>query len=328
MSVLEMPAIPAVELLQTVLAPGSGLRLGVLRLDRLHPLWGGNKICKLRHNLAAARAPGPGRVLSFGGAWSNHLHALAACGHALGLETLGIVRGEAGEPLSPTLQDALGWGMQLHHVSRAEYRFKDDPRWCAQLLQRLGPALLVPEGGDNAAGFAGCRELGEAIAAQLGQDWDLLALACGTGTTAAGLAAGSRLPVLGFAAARDVSRIEQRIALHLRREGASHARVRITDRFAGRGFARVDRALADFMHDFEQRTAVPLDPVYTAKLFHGLLTLAQEGGFAAGTRILALHTGGLQGRRSIATADALLEAWPRDDDGCAYNPARLIRSTP
>jgi 1-aminocyclopropane-1-carboxylate deaminase len=299
---LQLPPLPAVELLHDALAPGCGVQLGVLRLDCLHPLWGGNKVYKLWHNLAAARAAGLGRVISFGGAWSNHLHALAACGRELGLETIGIVRGEACEPLSATLRDARDWGMRLQHVSRAEYRLKDDPRWCAELEQRLGPALLVPEGGDNAAGFAGCRELGGSIALQPDADWDLLALACGTGTTAAGLAAGSGFPLLGFAAARDAARIEQRIAAHLQREGISAARVRITERFAGRGFARLDAALIAFMQDFERRTGLPLDPVYTAKLFHGLATLAREGEFAAGTRILALHTGGLQGRRSLGAA--------------------------
>ncbi len=181
------------------------MTLGVLRLDRLHPLWGGNKVFKLLPNLRRAEALGQRRVISFGGAYSNHLHALAAWGREHGLETVGIVRGEAPARPGPTLRDLHDWGMRIRHVSRAAYRRRVDPAWVEEITRDLRPALVIPEGGDNAEGFAGCRELGRSIAALPG-NWDVIALACGTGTTLAGLVAGGEAFVLGIAALRDAAR--------------------------------------------------------------------------------------------------------------------------
>jgi len=327
----DFPALPPVETLADPLCAARGVTLGVLRLDLLHPLWGGNKLFKLLPNLRRAEALGLRRVLSFGGAHSNHLHALAAWGRAHGLETAGIVRGEAPVAPGPTLAELHAWGMRIRHVPRVDYRRRHDPAWVAEIAREFMPALVVPEGGDNAEGFAGCRELGRAIAALPGR-WDVLALACGTGTTLAGLVAGSGAFVLGIAALRDGAGIAARAAAHLARErcagrdsppqpgvgpessrqpgvgpdssgrGVALAppwgpRYRVLERFAGRGFARVDARLDAFMHDFSGRHGVPLDPVYTGKLFLGLHTLVGEGRFPPGTRVLAVHTGGLQGAR-------------------------------
>ena len=292
----DFPALPPVERLADPLCAARGVTLGVLRLDLLHPLWGGNKLFKLLPNLRRAEALGLRRVLSFGGAHSNHLHALAAWGRAHGLETVGIVRGEAPVAPGPTLAELQAWGMRIRHVSRADYRRRHDPAWVAEIAREFMPALVIPEGGDNAEGFAGCRELGRAIAALPGP-WDVLALACGTGTTLAGLVAGSGAFVLGIAAMRDGAGITARAAAHLAREQCTGARFRVLERFAGRGFARVDARLDAFMRDFSRRHGVPLDPVYTGKLFLGLHTLVGEGRFPPGTRVLAVHTGGLQGAR-------------------------------
>jgi 1-aminocyclopropane-1-carboxylate deaminase len=291
------PAIPAPELLADPLYAARGVTLGVLRLDRLHPLWGGNKVFKLLPNLRRAQALGLRRVISFGGAHSNHLHALAAWGHAHGWETVGIVRGEAPAQPGPTLRELRAWGMRLRHVSRTDYRRRADAAWVRAITQDLQPALLIPEGGDNAEGFAGCRALGEAVDALDGR-WDVLALACGTGTTLAGLVAGSRAFVLGVAALRDAPGIAARAAAHLDGAGVdASGRFRVLDRFAGRGFARVDAALAAFIGR-ARSAGLPLDPVYTGKLFYCLRTLIDEGFFARGTRVLAVHTGGLQGARA------------------------------
>ena len=218
----DFPALPAVETLHDPLYAARGVTLGVLRLDRLHPLWGGNKVFKLLPNLHRAEALGLRRVISFGGAYSNHLHALAAWGAEHGVQTVGIVRGEAPARPGPTLRELHERGMHIRHVSRAEYRRRHDPAWVAQVTRELMPALVIPEGGDNAEGFA------------------------------------------------------------------------------GQGFARVDAQLARFMAEFTRRSGVPLEPVYTGKLFLGLHTLVGEGRFAPGTRVLALHTGGLQGAREAS----------------------------
>lgn len=314
----DFPALPPVETLADPLCAARCVTLGVLRLDLLHPLWGGNKLFKLLPNLRRAEALGLRRVLSFGGAHSNHLYALAAWGRAHGLETVGIVRGEAPVAPGPTLADLHAWGMRIRHVPRADYRHRHDPAWVAEIAREFMPALVIPEGGDNAEGFAGCRELGRAIAALPGR-WDVLALACGTGTTLAGLVAGSGAFVLGIAALRDGAGITARAAAHLARapvgpdsvgpdssghpggcpdeSGPAAPRFRVLERFAGRGFARVDARLDAFMGEFSRRHGVPLDPVYTGKLFLGLHTLVGEGRFPPGTRVLAVHTGGLQGAR-------------------------------
>ncbi|MBP6381083.1 MAG: pyridoxal-phosphate dependent enzyme [Pseudomonadales bacterium] len=331
----DFPALPAVETLHDPLYAARGVTLGVLRLDRLHPLWGGNKVFKLLPNLRRAEALGQRRVISFGGAYSNHLHALAAWGREHGLETVGIVRGEAPARPGPTLRDLHDWGMRVRHVSRAAYRRRVDAAWVEEITRDLRPALVIPEGGDNAEGFAGCRELGRSIAALPG-NWDVLALACGTGTTLAGLVAGGEAFVLGIAALRDARGIAARAEAHLATVGpdssaqstvglhscgqirlgpdesghlvrmnadppiAARARFLVLDRFAGQGFARVDAQLARFMAEFTRRSGVPLEPVYTGKLFLGLHTLVGEGRFAPGTRVLALHTGGLQGARGAS----------------------------
>ena len=313
----DLPALPAVETLRDPVCAARGVTLDVLRLDRLHPLWGGNKVFKLLPNLRRAEALGLRRVIGFGGAHSNHLHALAAWGREHGVQTVGIVRGEAPALPGPTLRDLHDWGMRIRHVSRAEYRRRADPAWVGEVTREFLPALVIPEGGDNAEGFAGCRELGRSIAALEG-GWDVIALACGTGTTLAGLVAGSGAFVLGVAALRDAAGITARAATHLAcaatvgpdssgeppgcpdESGHPAPRFRVLERFAGRGFARVDAALAGFMAQFTQRSGVPLDPVYTGKLFLGLHTLVGEGRFPPGTRVLALHTGGLQGARAAS----------------------------
>ena len=292
----DFPELPAVETLRDALYDARGVTLDVLRLDRLHPLWGGNKVFKLLPNLHRAEALGLRRVISFGGAYSNHLHALAAWGAEHGVQTVGIVRGEAPARPGPTLRELHERGMHIRHVSRAEYRRRHDPAWVGEVTRELMPALVIPEGGDNAEGFAGCRELGHSIAALAG-GWDVIALACGTGTTLAGVVAGSGAYVLGVAALRDAAGITACAAAHL---APTVRRFRVLERFAGRGFARIDAELAAFMARFTQRSGVPLDPVYTGKLFLGLHTLVGEGRFPPGTRALALHTGGLQGAREAS----------------------------
>lgn len=301
----DFPELPAVETLRDAPYDARGVTLDVLRLDRLHPLWGGNKVFKLLPNLHRAEALGLRRVISFGGAYSNHLHALAAWGAEHGVQTVGIVRGEAPARPGPTLRELHERGMHIRHVSRTEYRRRHEPAWVAQVTRELMPALVIPEGGDNAEGFAGCRELGRSIAALAG-GWDVIALACGTGTTLAGVVAGSGAFVLGVAALRDAAGITARAAAHL---APTVRRFHVLDRFAGRGFARIDAELAAFMAQFTQRNGVPLDPVYTGKLFLGLHTLVGEGRFPPGTRVLALHTGGLQGARGASPGRMLPAAY-------------------
>lgn len=296
------PRVP-VQRLDDPLLAASGVEIHLLRLDVLHPLWGGNKAFKLLFNLRHALERGSDTVLSFGGPHSNHLHALAAVGRALGCATVGVVRGEEPRELSPTLRDALGWGMRLHFVPRSAYRALAESGRVPWLAAQYPSAFVVPEGADNAEGFEGCRRLGKLIGGWARGRFDAIALACGTGTTLAGLAAGvgplSRPEILGFAAARDGDAVRGRIDAHLRRvDPRGVARFRLVEAFAGRGFAKLDPDHLAFLREFEARHGVLLDPVYTLKLMYGLFCMARSGELVPGTRLLAIHTGGLQGRRA------------------------------
>ncbi|CAM5531515.1 1-aminocyclopropane-1-carboxylate deaminase/D-cysteine desulfhydrase [Streptomyces griseorubiginosus] len=267
-----------------------GLRLVLKRDDLIHPEIVGNKWRKLAPNLAAAA----GRtVVTFGGAYSNHLRATAAAGRLLGLPTVGVVRGQelADRPLNPSLGRCAADGMRLHFVARSTYRDKADPAALARVLRAADAedAYVVPEGGSNALAVRGCRALGEELAGQA----DVVAIACGTGGTLAGLAAGlSRdqralgIPVLkgGFLTAETES-------LQRRAFGDRRGDWTLDDRFHCGGYARTTPELDVFADDFEQRHGVPVERLYVAKLLFGLVALAEEGAFARGTTVAAVVTG-------------------------------------
>ncbi len=203
------------DLWQTLtVAPFAGVN--VLRLDRFDGLAPGNKAFKLKPLIARARAQGQCRLLSFGGPWSNHLHALAALGRAEGLATVGFVRGLQPGSLTLTLNDARQWGMQLIGLDRSSYRRRAETGFQAGLLARYGPGLLIPEGGDCPDGAAGCRVIGEAVTRAFPGGATVL-LAVGTGTTLAGVLAalGSQYRVMGISALKGALDIEQRVRHNL-----------------------------------------------------------------------------------------------------------------
>ncbi|WP_367124171.1 1-aminocyclopropane-1-carboxylate deaminase/D-cysteine desulfhydrase [Streptomyces phytohabitans] len=305
-----------------------GVRLLLKRDDLIHPELPGNKWRKLTPNLRAATEGGHRTLLTFGGAYSNHLRATAAAGRLLGFRTVGVVRGDelADRPLNPSLARCAADGMRLLFVSRAEYRRRDDPAWTAELRARHGDFHLIPEGGSNALAVRGCTELGRELRGRT----DVAAVACGTGGTLAGLAAGLAapgaparalgVPVLrgGFLGA-EVARL-QREAF-----GGSRGDWSLDDRFHCGGFARTTPELERFAADFTDRhgavladaaagrapgayagdvrttpdgtgtgsgpAPVRLDRVYVAKLLFALRTLADEGAFPAGSTVTAVITG-------------------------------------
>ncbi|WP_329472199.1 pyridoxal-phosphate dependent enzyme [Streptomyces sp. NBC_01723] len=267
-----------------------GVRLLLKRDDLIHPDLVGNKWRKLAPNLATAR----GRtVVTFGGAYSNHLRATAAAGRLLGLSTVGVVRGQelAGRPLNPSLARCAADGMRLHFVDRSTYRRKSEPETLAALLRAVAAedAVVVPEGGSNASAVRGCRALGE----ELGGHADVAAVACGTGGTLAGLAAGLPrgrrtlgIPVLkGGFLTDDIRRLQDRAF------GGPRGDWSLDDRFHCGGYARTTPELDSFADDFEDRHGLPVERVYVAKLLHALLALTQEGAFPRGTALAAVVTG-------------------------------------
>ncbi|MFB7596493.1 1-aminocyclopropane-1-carboxylate deaminase/D-cysteine desulfhydrase [Streptomyces sp. NPDC056160] len=267
-----------------------GLRLLLKRDDLIHPELTGNKWRKLAPNLRAAA----GRtVVTFGGAYSNHLRATAAAGRLLGVPTVGVVRGQelADRPLNPSLARCAADGMRLHFVDRSTYRRKAEPATLAAVLRAVGVpgAHVVPEGGSNVLAVHGCTALG----AELGDRADVVAVACGTGGTLAGLAAG--LPEGGRALGIPVLKggfLDTAVqALQEEAFGARRGTWSLDDRFHFGGYARPAPELDAFAGDFAARHGVPVERLYVAKLLYGLLTLAEEGAFARGTTIAAVVTG-------------------------------------
>ncbi|MBT2448171.1 pyridoxal-phosphate dependent enzyme [Streptomyces sp. ISL-43] len=264
-----------------------GVRLLLKRDDLVHPELPGNKWRKLAPNLRAAVADGRTGLVTFGGAYSNHLRATAAAGRLLGLETVGIVRGDelAGLPLNDSLARCAADGMRLHFVTRSAYRDKSG----LPAQAGAGDAYVIPEGGSNALAVRGCAELGH----ELRGACDVVAVACGTGGTlaglAAGLAAGQRavgVPVVGGGFLEAEIRSLQAAAF-----GGPAGDWSLAEGFAHGGYARVPDALEAFAADFESRHGLPVERIYVAKLLWALLALARAGAFPRGTTLTAVVTG-------------------------------------
>lgn len=296
-------------------APYHDLRVSVLRTDLVDPLLSGNKYFKLKYNLQAAAEQGHRRLLSFGGPWSNHLHAMAAAGQRYGFATTGIVRGEAPDELNACLRDAADMGMQLHFVSRQDYRQKAESWFLERLRQQLGDFFPIPGGGANLAGIRGCQELlpsaertahgipagsAEAADAKLRNlaAFSHILLACGTGTTMAGLITSTAIPVTGIQVLKGQGYLQKAIQNLLCEHGLNAtAPWQVLDEFHRGGYARCDDALLDFAARFSQQTGVPIEPVYTGKLFIAIESLLASGYFGNDANVLVVHGGGLQGAR-------------------------------
>ena len=277
----------------------------MLRLDRSGGVAPGNKQFKLAPHLAAIAAAGHRRVLSFGGAWSNHLHALAAVAQAAGLESVGVIRGERPQTLSPTLADAAAWGMQLHFVSRGEYRRREDPGYVATLSRQLRADYVIAEGGAGPLGVAGCRPLAELIEARLPQGARIV-VAVGTGTTLAGLAAAlpPRFSIDGIVALRGDGELESAIADWVAGMATdTHASWRLHRDFHCGGFARTNARLRALMRHCDRELGLQLEPVYTGKALLALHSLLADGTWSAREPIVLVHSGGLQGRRGYPWLD-------------------------
>ncbi|MDT8399989.1 MAG: pyridoxal-phosphate dependent enzyme [Pseudomonadales bacterium] len=280
-----------------------------MRTDLLHPELSGNKWYKLKYNLQAARTSGFSTLLSFGGAWSNHLHALAAAGRLFGFATIGVVRGDSETPLNPCLQDAVANGMRLVFVDRASYRRQQEPAFIDSLRRQYGHFYLIPEGGANLAGMQGCAE----IPAGIRGAYDHIALACGTGTTLAGLVGSAwwlteewsvkaLTPprILGFQALKGRGYLSAEIQRLLRNSGMKgHCRWSVNEDYHFGGYARTKPELLAFIEAFERDTGIPLEPVYSGKVLYGLQDLIKRDFFPRNSRILFVHGGGLQGRRGF-----------------------------
>ncbi|AZF58961.1 1-aminocyclopropane-1-carboxylate deaminase/D-cysteine desulfhydrase [Pseudomonas sp. R11-23-07] len=273
-----------------------GVELAVLRLDRIDPLISGNKWFKLSGHLAQAQQACASGIISLGGAYSNHLHALAAAGKRFGFATVGLLRGHAQD--TPTVLDLKAFGMHLHWLGYGGYRERHAPGFWLPWHEQYPHLYPVPEGGGGLTGALGCTVLLEQARAQLANlgwaDYDAWWLAAGTGTTLAGLAlaeAGAHA-VYGAMAVPDDHGVAQNVNTIV--QHGYH----LLDASRG-GFASVDPLLLDFIDSTQQACGIPLEPLYTGKALLALKQQIEAGRFAAGTRLIFIHTGGLQGRRGF-----------------------------
>jgi 1-aminocyclopropane-1-carboxylate deaminase len=275
------------------------IELWLKRDDRLHPIISGNKWRKLSHIVEDALLSGARTLISMGGIYSNHLHALAYAGKRLGLQTIGYIRGERTEPLTPTLEDCRNWGMELRFVSRSEYRQLRQYRKPDNLPGSRPGQYWLPEGGAQPLALKGVAELVEEIE----MPFDVLCLPCGTGTTLAGCIAalGGTKTVLGFAVLKHGEFLTADVEGLLPK---THPRWRIVHDYHFGGFAKTKPELLEFIRRFELTQQIPLEPVYTGKMMYGLYDMIAKGCFAPGQRIVAVHTGGLQGRRGFDAVNA------------------------
>ena len=279
---------PTVEITDPIVEK-AGVRLLIKREDLNHPLISGNKWWKLKYNLAEAQTQNKKTLLTFGGAYSNHMYATAAAAAELGFKSIGIIRGEETLPLNSTLSFAKQRGMSLHYVSRELYRTKTSSQFMYALEQQFGDFYLIPEGGTNILAVKGATE----FAQTLNTDFDYVCCPVGTGGTLAGLIEG--LPekkVIGFSVLKGGEFLANDIQALTTVKGNWNV---VSDYHFG-GYAKTNSALEQFIRTFEANHAILLDQVYTGKMMAGIYDLIQKGHFVKGNTILAIHTGGLQGK--------------------------------
>jgi 1-aminocyclopropane-1-carboxylate deaminase len=272
-----------------------GISAHVLRLDKIHPVLSGNKWFKLKNHLQAAKKKSSQHIITFGGAWSNHIIAAAYAAQQAGFRAIGIIRGEKPVFLSYTLQAAADYGMLLEFISREEYKLKDDPSFLEQLAARWPGAYIIPEGGAGDLGIKGSEDILQAVDSS---QYSHILCAIGTGTMYLGLvnASAPGQTIVGFPVLKgmnDLSAISP-----VSPEKLPYCQFIPGYHFGG--YARSTPELLDFMNRFYQTTGIPSDFVYTGKLFYGAMDMLQKGFFPPGSRLLLIHSGGLQGNRSLS----------------------------
>jgi 1-aminocyclopropane-1-carboxylate deaminase len=279
------------------IAEQAGIRLLVKREDLNHPFISGNKWWKLKYNLEEAKLEKKDTLLTFGGAFSNHIYATAAAAHELGLRSMGVIRGEETLPLNSTLTFVKSQGMKLHYVSREEYRKKEEEDFIGRLRTQFGNFYLIPEGGTNELAVRGCAEFGSKLLREI--SFDHVCLPVGTGGTMAGVISGMKgqKQIVGISVLKNGEFLNSEIRNLLKAETTHYENWRLLTSYHHGGYAKVTKELTDFIDQMWQDHHLPLDHVYSAKLFWALKEEINRGSFERGSTVLALHTGGLQGSK-------------------------------
>ncbi len=271
------------------------ITLYMKREDLLHTEVSGNKFRKLKYNLEVAKLQKKSSVLTFGGAYSNHIAATAAAGKLLNIATIGVIRGdELGRDLEKTLKGnatlrfAKSCGMRFHFITRLAYREKENPLFLEELKQKYGDFYLVPEGGTNSLAIKGCEEILDSN----DHKFDIITSAVGTGGTISGIINSSdkkEQTILGFPALKGDFLIDE-----IKNYTNQNNWKLITEYHFG-GYSKINKELIEFINTFKRLQGIQLDPVYTGKMMYGLFEMIKNGSFRKNTRILAIHTGGIQG---------------------------------
>ena len=292
-----LPQSISCDLLRHPLLDQRQVEVQVLRLDQVHLEVSGNKFYKLQYTLQEALRQNHRQVLTFGGAYSNHIYATAAAAREVGLASVGIIRGELNDAENPTLAFARAADMNLYGITRGHYREKNQPEFLENLRKQFGDFYLIPEGGTNALAIQGTQE----ILTARHSDFSHVLTPIGTGGTFAGIAA-SLLPhqhLLGISALKGEG-IRQELIDLLNTEGIqSSGNLEIFTQYHQGGYAKWTPELIDFIHWFWNAFGIPLDPIYTGKMAFACWDLLQKNYFLPGSRILLIHTGGLQGNRGF-----------------------------
>ena len=268
----------------------NGSSLTLKREDLIHPIVSGNKFRKLKYNLEEAKRQNKKTLLTFGGAFSNHIAATAAAGKEFGFKTIGVIRGDElinKVDENPTLKYAKSCQMKLHFISRIDFRGKDSEGFIQELISEFGDFYLIPEGGTNQLAIKGCEEI-------LGLEdskFDFICCSAGTGGTVSGLinSSSAHQKVLAFSALKG-NFLREEIHKFAKRENWE-----LLAEYHFGGYGRISEDLITFINDFNREFKIPLDPIYTGKMLFGITDLIKKDYFPAQSKILAVHTGGLQG---------------------------------
>jgi len=268
------------------------IHLFVKRLDKVHPFISGNKWFKLKYNLIEAKKLGYRTLLTFGGAYSNHIAATAFAAKEKNLKSIGLIRGEEHFPLNSTLAFARKNGMELHYVSRSDYREKSTPHFLEKLKVQFGDFYLLPEGGTNELAVKGASEILNETDTQ-----DYICCAVGTGGTIAGIinATNSMQQVIGFPAIKGYDSLLEDV-----RCWTENNKFKFINSYSYSGYAKASKELVDFINQFNSLHNIPLDAIYTGKMMLGIMDLIKQDYFPKGSAILAIHSGGLQGNKGMS----------------------------
>ena len=276
----------------------NNIELFIKREDLLHPIISGNKFRKLKYNIQEAKRLGHSTLLTFGGAFSNHILAVAGAGAEFGFNTIGVIRGEELEnniDANPTLSQAKDFGMQFHFISRDLYREKETQSFILQLQEKFGDFYLLPEGGTNFLAIKGCEEI---LTVEDKTFFTHVVCSTGTGGTFSGLVNSSteNQKLIGF------SSLKGAFLSDVIRNFVTKSNWIINDDYHFGGYGKVNCELIQFINAFYKQTKIPLDPIYTGKMVYGVMDLIEKDFFPPNAKILMIHTGGLQGVKGMNLA--------------------------